>query len=74
MYFFFYRDRKITAPKWLISSNNTSQNTETKHAGTSSPDSLCQSNISKGNVYKTDRRETNKLLVAAIDFGTTFSR
>lgn len=61
MYFLFYRDRKITAPEWLISSKNTTQNPATKHAGTSSP------------VYSTDRRKTNKLLIAAIDFGTTFS-
>lgn len=73
VYFLFYRDRKITAPKWLITSNNTNQNPEKKHAGTSSPDSRCQSNISEGNVCKTDSRETDKLLVAAIDFGTTFS-
>lgn len=54
-------DRKITAPEWLISSINTTQNPARKPAVISSP------------VYLTDRRKTNKLLIAAIDFGTTFS-
>lgn len=83
MYFLFYRDRKITAPEWLISSKNTTQNPATKHAATSSLESLRQSNTNQNPatkhagtsspVYSTDRRKTNKLLIAAIDFGTTFS-
>lgn len=58
-------------------SNITEHNPETEMIGVSASDSTCTSNISKECEYMTDHVEmatlTDELLVAAIDFGTTFS-
>lgn len=58
-------------------SNITEHNPETEQRGVSAPDSTCTSNIRMECEYMTDHRkmatQTDVLLVAAIDFGTTFS-